>query len=295
MSSSVANLYFRYPELEPRRIPAKDRAAHDKAVLDNCVAIRQAAIAEKKPYVLRKRFHVNMTVAAKPTAAPPGETIRAWVPIPREYPFQTDFEIISTSSPVKHMDDEKSPIRCLYLEQAAKKDKETDFKLEYNYTVHGVRFEVSPEAVRPANPNDAALKEFTREAPHVVFTPEIRALSQQIVGDEKNPYLKAKKFYLDAALIKPAEAHPKERLNDIQSAIASEEKERKQVATANTELNKKYDIAISKAQAYYLKEDLTNAQAAYSIAAELKPTEVEPQTQLKLINQKLEEIRNAEN
>jgi transglutaminase-like putative cysteine protease len=93
------------------------------------------------------------------------------------------------------MDDEQSPIRCLYLEQAAKKNKDTEFKVEYNYTVHGVRFEVAPTEVRPCNLDDAVLKEFTREAPHVVFTPEIRALSQKIAGDETNPYLKAKKFY----------------------------------------------------------------------------------------------------
>ena len=34
-----------------------------------------------------------------------------------------------------------------------------------------------------------------REAPHVVFTPELRQLSQQIVGSETNPYWKAKKCY----------------------------------------------------------------------------------------------------
>jgi len=34
-----------------------------------------------------------------------------------------------------------------------------------------------------------------REAPHVVFTPEIKALSDKIAGGETNPYLKAKKFY----------------------------------------------------------------------------------------------------
>jgi transglutaminase-like putative cysteine protease len=195
MSSSVGNLFFRYPELNPRRTPPKDPAAEAMRRLENCLAITKAAVAEKKPYVLPKRFHVTMSVTAKPTAAPAGEVIRAWVPIPREYPFQSEFDLLSTSSPVRHIDDPQSPIRCLYLEQPAQKDKDTEFKLEYDYTVHGVRFEVAPAEVRPCDPNDAALKEFTREAPHVVFTPEIRALSQRIAGDEKNPYLKAKKFY----------------------------------------------------------------------------------------------------
>ena len=45
------------------------------------------------------------------------------------------------------------------------------------------------------DPGAGALAPFTKEGPHVVFTAEIRALSQQIAGDETNPYLKAKKFY----------------------------------------------------------------------------------------------------
>jgi transglutaminase-like putative cysteine protease len=61
--------------------------------------------------------------------------------------------------------------------------------------MHGVWFNVDPAAVKPSPSSDVQLKEFTQEAPHVQFTPELRALSQQIAGDESNPYLKAKKFY----------------------------------------------------------------------------------------------------
>jgi len=39
------------------------------------------------------------------------------------------------------------------------------------------------------------LKEFTQEAPHVVFTPELRALSAQIVGGETNPCVAARKCF----------------------------------------------------------------------------------------------------
>jgi transglutaminase-like putative cysteine protease len=195
MSTSVSNLFFRYPELNPRRVPPKETAALEKARWESCTAIKKAALAEKKPYVLPKRFHVTMTVTAKPTAAPAGEIIRAWLPIPRSYPFQGDFQFLGASSVAKHMDDEQSPIRAVYLEQAAVRDKPTEFKIEYDYTTHGVWFDLKPEEVRPSDPNDRTLSEFTREAPHVRFTQEIRALSQQIAGDEKNPYLRAKKFY----------------------------------------------------------------------------------------------------
>ena len=39
MSSSVSNLFFRYPELTPRRIPPKDTTQHDRAVWEICAAI----------------------------------------------------------------------------------------------------------------------------------------------------------------------------------------------------------------------------------------------------------------
>jgi transglutaminase-like putative cysteine protease len=194
MTSSVSNLFFRYPELNPRRTPPKETAELEKLRLETARAIKKAALEEKKPYVLPKRFHVTMTVTAKPTAARPDEIIRAWLPIPRRYPFQDGFELISTSSKALHLDDENTPIRSLYLEQPAKKGQSTPFKVEYNYTTFGVYFSVNPSDVQPC-PDDPNLKPFLREAPHVVFTPEIKALSEKIAGGETNPYLKAKKFY----------------------------------------------------------------------------------------------------
>src|SRR2546426_470139 len=146
-------------------------------------------------YVLPKRFNVRMAVTTNAGAAPDGEPLRAWLPVPRLYPFQKDFELTSSSSPIKHLDSEQSPIRSLYLEQPAKAKKPSEFKIEYNYSAWGVNFHIDAAKVQPCDLNDNSLKEFTREAPHVVFTPEMRALSRQIAGDEANPYLKAKRFY----------------------------------------------------------------------------------------------------
>ena len=195
MSSSVSNLFFRYPELNARRLPPKNNADVEKHHWETCVAIQKAAMAEKKTYVLPKRFQATMTVTAEADAAAAGETIRAWIPIPREYPFQTGFELVSASPAVKRLDDRHSPIRAAYFEQRAVKGRPTEFKLSYDYTAHGVWFDLKPEDVRPCDANDAALREFTREAPHIQFTPEIRTLSQQIAGNETNPCVKAKKFY----------------------------------------------------------------------------------------------------
>jgi transglutaminase-like putative cysteine protease len=196
VGTSAGNLFWRYPELNLRRLTLnRNTPALQKARLESCTAIRQAALAQERPYVLPKRFRATMTVTANPNAAPPGEIVRAWLPIPRDYPFQDDFALVSASPAVSRTDGPGSPIRCVYLEKRAKKNAPTRFKIVYEYTTHAVSFDIKPADVRPCDPNDPAVKGFTGEGPHVVFTPEMRALSQQIVGDETNPCLKAKKCF----------------------------------------------------------------------------------------------------
>ncbi len=195
MVSSVANLFFRYPQLDGRRMPPRDTARLQRSRWEACVAIKKAALAEKTPYVLPKRFRATMAVTAAPNAAPAGEIIRAWLPIPRRYPFQGDFQILWTSSTPKHLDDERQPIRSLYLEQRAETNRETVFSAAYAYTACGVWFDLKPEETRPCDPEDPAVKDFLAEGPHVMFTPAMRALSREIIGQETNSCLKARNCY----------------------------------------------------------------------------------------------------
>jgi transglutaminase-like putative cysteine protease len=145
--------------------------------------------------VLPKRFRNTMTVTAKADAAPDGEIIRAWLPIPRQYPFQTECRLLQTSPPAKQVAPETSPIRSVYLEQTARKGEPTVFKVEYEYTAYGVSFDVKPEVVTTCDPKDPSLKPWLGESPHVVFTREMRALSLQLAGGEENPARLAKKFH----------------------------------------------------------------------------------------------------
>ncbi|MGH8022426.1 MAG: transglutaminase-like domain-containing protein [Limisphaerales bacterium] len=195
MRSSVSNLYFRYPALDSRRMDGMDRTNLVRAFLASCRAIKQAALSEHSPYVLPKRFDITMTVTVNADVVPPGHVIRAWLPIPRNYPYQTDFEIVSSSPPVKEVAPGDSSIRSAYFEEAAQAGRPTRFILHYHYTRYGVWFEIDPDRVKAFDGKDPAIAVYTRQAPHVVFTPRMRALSERIGGGEKNPALLAKKFY----------------------------------------------------------------------------------------------------
>jgi transglutaminase-like putative cysteine protease len=195
VGTSVSNLFFRHPELNPRRLPPKDDVAYHKAVLKNVRAIKKATAHEKNPYVLPTRFECNMTVTAETNATGAGALVRAWLPIPRRYPFQADFKILASSTPVKYLADEDSPIRAAYFEQLAEANQPTKFQIKYQYATHGIYFDLDAKKISQADISDPALKPFLREAPHVVFSPKIIELARQLTGAETNQMQQARAFY----------------------------------------------------------------------------------------------------
>ncbi len=195
VDTSVSNLFFRHPEFKARRLNGKDDSPEQKGRLEICRAIKKAARGQGTPYVLPHHFVCTMTVTAAHEAAPAGEMIRAWLPIPRKYPFQDDFRLLSNSAPVLALAPETSPIRSVCLEQPVSPDGPTPFQIIYSYTARGVFFDLNPEKVRRADLRDPALAKFAREAPHVVFTAKIKKLAREVAGNETNPMLQAKAIY----------------------------------------------------------------------------------------------------
>jgi hypothetical protein len=194
-NSAISNLLFRHPELNPRRFHPLDETERDQTLLTLAAAIKSAARAGRNPYVLPRRFRVAMRITAEAGAAPDGTIIRAWLPIPRGYPFQYRFKLAATSTPPRMTGGEDSPIRSVYFEQPAQANRPTEFALEYEFTTRGVHFDLKPEEVEPLDRLDETTRPFLREAPHVRFTPQIRALSANIAGQDPNPLVQARKLY----------------------------------------------------------------------------------------------------
>jgi transglutaminase-like putative cysteine protease len=192
---SIRNLYFRQPELKSRRMDGKDDTPEQKRRLEICRAIKEAARKEGAPYVLPHHFLCSMTVTASNTAAPAGALIHAWLPIPRQYPFQDEFKLVSSSPAVVDLAPETSPIRSVFMEQRAAAKQPTQFEITYSYTARGVFFDLKPEAMGRRDLSNPALAGFVAEAPHVVFTDKIRKLAREIIGSETNAMLQAKAFY----------------------------------------------------------------------------------------------------
>lgn len=108
-------------------------------------------------------------------------------------------------------------------------------------------------------------------------------------GDDafnKKDWANARIGYNEAIGIKPAEQYPKDKLAAIDKAIADEmaNKDAAAKAKAEAELNAKYQAAIKKADAAFVKKDWVNARTGYNEAIGIKPAEQYPKDKLAAID-----------
>jgi len=194
--ASRSNLFFRYPEIRARRLNPPDDSGFEREMLAYCQKAKQSAEASLERYVLPQRFRATMSVRVDADIVPEGKTVRCWLPYPRAYPFQTDINLLVSDPPALWLDQPLSPIRSLYLERKAEAGKQVQFSCQFEYTSWATYAKVDPSKVIAVDYSKGELAEFTSERPpHVAFTPELRRLAQEIVGQEQNPYRKARRVY----------------------------------------------------------------------------------------------------
>ncbi len=195
VNTSVSNLFFRYPELNKRRVPPVDKSTFHRRLLETCLAIEKAAEKNGAPYVLPKKFQMTMTLTVDSSAITSGDTLRAWLPIPRLFPYQKDFVLDSAKPKPTYIANQNSPIRSIYFQQIAAETAPLFFMIKYTYKTFGVHFDLNPDSVKPYNKSNPIFAKYTAEGPNIVFTKKIRRLSDRICGKTTNPLLKAKKIY----------------------------------------------------------------------------------------------------
>ncbi len=194
--SSLSNLFFRRPDLESRRVKPRSTVLAQESYRRNAEEIRDAALASGRSRVLPKRFRIRMALGVQSHSAKAGETVSAWLPVPRRYPHQDAFEMLRSSSPVRGLEAADSPIRSVHLEQKADPDGSAMFEVEYAYTSWGVWFDLNPARNRRVDvASSPELEAYLAESPHVRFTPAMRELAAAISGKETNAVLVARGFH----------------------------------------------------------------------------------------------------
>ena len=79
--------------------------------------------------------------------------------------------------------------RCIYFEKTYEPGDR--FTVEYSFINHMKYVQLDPKEVTDYHP----LKCLEEVEPHIIFTDDLKSLLKEIIQDEKNPLLKARKIY----------------------------------------------------------------------------------------------------
>lgn len=147
--------------------------------------------------VLPTRMKVKYTLTVDANAVPNGETIRCWLPYPKDNQHrQKNVKFISASEPEYTFSPESSQHSTLYMEKKAIKDQPTVFSEEFEYTSYAEWHNLNPEDILPYDTTTYIYNVYTAEREsHILFSPRIKALAKQLAGDESNPLLKAQRYF----------------------------------------------------------------------------------------------------
>ena len=139
--------------------------------------------------VLPQRIAFTQSLTVKADAVPAGETVRAWIPYPREIPGQQEHVQWLGSTPGDARVAPASTLqRTAYLEAKAVAGQPTRFEIRYAVTLFARHTAIDPARVQPT-PADAALQPYLSEQlPHVRFTPALKLFSGQVLQGETRPY-----------------------------------------------------------------------------------------------------------
>ena len=143
-------------------------------------------------------MEVTYTLTVKPNAVPGGEWVRVWMPLPRtDHPRQSEFQLISANQPyMLSPDNLLYAHKSIYMEKRAVIDEPITFQYTFSYTSCAEWFNFDPADLKMYDTQSEIYQTYTSEqAPHILFTDKIKKITQDVVGNEQNPYLKVRKIY----------------------------------------------------------------------------------------------------
>ena len=164
----------------------------------NAHHVRVVAAAERggTASVLPQRIEFTQSLTVKADNVPAGETIRAWIPYPREIPGQQErVQWIGSAQGKARIAPASTQQRTVYLEAKAVAGQPTRFEIRYAVTIFARHTAIDATKVQ-ATPDDPALKPYLAEQlPHIRFTPALKLFSDQVLQGETRPYEVVRKLF----------------------------------------------------------------------------------------------------
>jgi hypothetical protein len=122
--------------------------------------------------------------------------LKVWIPIPREWDSQKAVKIISVQPEphARYVDPEYGNPMLFW--DFGKEPEQRSYKVDIKFRLESyeISVEVDPNRVGSYDKTSKEYALYTRSTRTIHITPKIRELAQEAIGDEKNPYLQAKRI-----------------------------------------------------------------------------------------------------
>ena len=193
---AIGNLKLRLKQQHDQGNPAQYKPERFDGFKIND-AQRTIANAELESSQPEHRFRIKYKVTVQPNAIPNGETVRCWLPWPKEN-HPTQFELKMLNSNLLHavVAPNSQIHRTIYVEKQAVADIPTIFEMEFEIATRARWFDPDKLEPKAYNRNSRIFRTYTaQQAPHIVFSKKIRSLTDKIVGDATHPFVIVEKIY----------------------------------------------------------------------------------------------------
>ena len=193
---AVSNLILILKSKRPALQGEQILDSQSRFCLEHSRKIIMAAGVSVKP-VIPVKLKINYQLTIKADAVPDGEIVRCWLPWPHEnHSRQTSVKLLKMVPESYRIAPDSVEQRSVYCEQKAIKGKPVIFNLKFEYVSMAQYFDLNRMKVVPTGIPDSIDKRYTAEQyPQIVFTDEIRRLSDSIAGGTSNQAEKVRKIY----------------------------------------------------------------------------------------------------
>ncbi len=143
------------------------------------------------------KITLSYTIKVRADAVPAGDTIRCWMPYPRENnPRQQDIRLLNSDPAKSSLSPTSDLQRSIHFEKIALPGEPTIFHTDIEFRSFAQSFKLVPEMIMPYQKESALYKENTAERPpQIVFNNDIKSLAKYILKGETNPLLQVNKLY----------------------------------------------------------------------------------------------------
>src|SRR5258706_395538 len=190
-----ANLFRFCGEAAGKRKPAASNPNGNWTLADHLKKIIESAEKTSATQLLpiRHRVTFSLTIPAHAPGMKQGALVRAWLPFPQEHQRQTDIKLISASP--KPVVTAPATQRTAYFEQRViDPNNPLIFKEVFEFTSSAYYPALDDSSAKPLASTYAG-DNLSERPPHIVFTPQLKSVVDQLIASDPNPLSKARKIF----------------------------------------------------------------------------------------------------